>query len=112
MATMLRASDIVICRCGAMTLAEISAVGATAILIPSPNVTNDHQYRNARSLAEKNAAILLEERELTPKVLESIVSILAESKDQRLKYSKCIEKFAIPNATSLIADEIFKILKA
>ena len=57
----MRAADLVICRAGAMSISELAAAGKAAILIPSPNVTGDHQYRNAKALADAGAAVLLEE---------------------------------------------------
>ena len=63
------AADIVICRAGAMTLSELSSFGKKAILIPSPNVTNNHQYHNAVSYTKKFKSSVIEEKNLTPEVL-------------------------------------------
>ena len=60
------AADLVICRCGAMTLSELPAMGKPAILIPSPNVAENHQYHNAMVLVEQDAAVCIEEKDLTP----------------------------------------------
>ena len=57
-----RAADAVICRAGAMTISEMALLGRACILIPSPNVVNNHQYENAKRLADAGAAILLEEK--------------------------------------------------
>ncbi len=74
------ASDIVICRAGAITLAELQVLGKPAILIPSPNVTNNHQYKNALVLKNSGAAELVEEKDLTPDALIKIVdNILNDS---------------------------------
>ena len=70
MALYMSAADIIICRCGASTLSEIIAVGRAAILIPSPNVTDNHQYKNGKYLADKNAAILIKEDDLTEEMLK------------------------------------------
>ena len=62
---MMRAADLVICRSGAMTLTELEAAGRASILIPSPNVAENHQYHNAMVLAEHGAAVVIEEKDLT-----------------------------------------------
>ncbi len=65
MPCLLKASDIVISRSGAMTLAELAVAGAVPILIPSPNVTDNHQYYNAKYLQDRGCAVVIEERELS-----------------------------------------------
>ena len=77
------AADIIICRCGAATLAEISTVGRAAILIPSPNVTDNHQYKNGKCLADKDAAVMIEEKDLTDDLLTKEITALASSKEIR-----------------------------
>lgn len=111
MPTYLKAADVVICRAGAMTLSEISAAGCPAILIPSPNVTDNHQYKNASLLSSAGAAILIEERELTVELLKSKVDMLAQHPDMRKDMSKCIEKFANSNSADTIADLIKEAAK-
>ncbi len=69
MPILLNACDVVISRSGAMTLAEITAAGAASILIPSPNVTGDHQLKNAKSLEKRRGAIIIEEKELNANIL-------------------------------------------
>lgn len=59
------AADIIVCRCGALTIAEISCMGKASILIPSPNVSENHQYHNGKVLEDLNAAVLIEEKNLT-----------------------------------------------
>lgn len=77
MATYLAASDLFINRAGASSLSEIQAMGIASLLIPSPHVAENHQYHNAMALVEKNAALLLEEKELTPeKVIDIIEDLL------------------------------------
>lgn len=107
MPTLLHAADIVICRAGAVTLSEISAVGAAAILIPSPNVTDNHQYKNAKILSDSGAAIIIEEKDLTCGLLLEKVKLLSENPEDRKRLSKCIEKFAKRDST----DKILKIIK-
>ena len=101
-----KAADAVICRAGAMTIAEMALLGKACILIPSPNVANNHQYENAKGLAVNGAAIMHEEKDLTPETLcESVKSIL-ENEETAASLSEAIKAFAKPNA----ADDIYKDL--
>jgi UDP-N-acetylglucosamine--N-acetylmuramyl-(pentapeptide) pyrophosphoryl-undecaprenol N-acetylglucosamine transferase len=75
------ASDLVICRSGAITAAELTACGKPAILIPSPNVTANHQYFNAKAIADKGGAVLIEEKDLTPEKLKSVVMHLMNNRE-------------------------------
>ncbi len=108
MPTLLKAADIVISRCGAMTLSELALVGAPAILIPSPNVTDDHQYKNAKHLSDESAAIMITEDVLDEHILTENVKKLCKNEDLRKKLSICIEKFAIKDS----GEKIYKILKS
>ena len=110
-ATLLSAADIAITRCGAMTLAELAATGTPAILIPSPNVTNDHQRKNASFLAGKGAAIVISEDELTPELLEEKVKSLAENRRLRQEMSKKISEASKRDARKIIADEIVSLVE-
>ena len=111
MPTVMHAADIVICRSGAVTLSELAATATPAILIPSPNVTANHQYKNAKLLSDSGAAILIEESELNGERLAFEVANLCKDKDKRLKLSKCIEKFANKGAAGLIADIITEVAR-
>ena len=111
MPTYMTAADIAICRAGAMTLAEISATGTAAILIPSPNVSDNHQYKNASILQEKNAAIVIEEKDLTSDYLTKITDRLASHPNERNRLSKCIELFAKKNVASTILNEVNEVIK-
>lgn len=73
-ANVMKNSTLLVCRAGATTLAEITAMGMPAILIPSPYVPNNHQYYNAKSLSDRDAAILIEEKDLTPDKLNKEIS--------------------------------------
>lgn len=103
-------ADIIICRAGAMTISELAALGKAAIIIPSPHVANNHQYENAKRLADKNAAILIEEKDLTSDSLKSAVASLIESKDKRLALAQNIKEFAIPGAKELIYNDLLHII--
>lgn len=103
------AADILISRAGAGSISELCIVGKPVIFIPSPNVAEDHQTKNARSVTDKGAAILLGEDQIDelPTVIEEL--LLDETKQESL--GKNIKKLALPNATKQIADEVDKILK-
>ena len=111
MPSTLLAADIVICRCGAMTLSEISEAGVAAILIPSPNVTNNHQYKNAKVLSDAGAAVLLEEKELFDGRLENEIESLCDDIEKRRRMEEKIGEFANPDANKLIYREILELTK-
>jgi len=103
-------ADLVISRAGATTIAEITALGTPAILIPSPYVANNHQYQNAKDLEDKNACILIEEKDLTSKCLkEAVDSVLKDSKKQKTLQTN-IKKFGITNSATKIYEEIKKLI--
>ncbi len=110
MPTVIRAADAVISRCGAMTIAELSAVGVAAILIPSPNVTNNHQYKNAKLISDSGAAIMIEEKDLSERALLDAVTKLEN--DIHLRRSMCdgIRKFYVEGSEKFIRDEIFSLI--
>ncbi len=92
---MLSAADIVVCRAGAMTLSEIACLGKAAVIIPSPNVTNNHQFKNTKVLVDGEAAVCIEEKDLTGEKLIQEVSKYADDKEYRAKTEENIKKFAV-----------------
>ncbi len=104
------AADIIVSRAGALSVSELCLVGKPVIFIPSPNVTEDHQTKNAMAISEKNAALLIKESELEAK-FETEFSALLASEDLRRTFSENIKKLAKPNATRDIVTEIEKLLK-
>ena len=105
------AADVVICRAGAMTLTELAVMGKPAILIPSPNVADNHQYKNAKVLADRGAAILLEEKDLDMDVILDAVRRVVEDDGVRKSMSDAIRQFADPDVEKKIYEEIQKLLK-
>lgn len=105
-----QAADIIVSRSGALSVSELSLVGKAVVFIPSPNVAEDHQTKNAKAIANQDAAILLVEKD-AEKDFKSIVSQLIESDKERNKLGKAIEKLAKPDATQRIVDEIEKLIK-
>ena len=107
----LAAADLVICRAGAITLSELQVQGKPAILIPSPNVAENHQYHNAMSMAEAKAAFVIEESELTgEKVIELADNILGDENILR-EYSQNAGKMAIVDANDRIYSVIRTVIK-
>lgn len=102
--------DLAICRSGALTLAELQATGTPAILIPSPNVSHNHQFYNALILQNKKAAILIEEKNYHKENLIKIVKNLYENQQKLKNLSDNAKKLAKNDTTKLIFDEILKLL--
>ena len=103
------AADLVICRSGAMSVCELAALGRPAILVPSPNVTGDHQYKNASAPARRGAAILLAERELF-RLPQEVFALLDDEKRRREMGAR-MREFYQPRANALIWQDIGKMLK-
>lgn len=99
------AADIIVSRAGASTIAELSIVGKAAILIPSPNVTADHQTKNAMALVKKSAAILIKDNEVGTQLIPQIQQLIQNPPLQK-DLSKNIQSLAQPKASMLIAEHI------
>ncbi len=104
------AADLVISRCGAMTLSELPAAGKASILIPSPNVAENHQYHNAMALANKGAALCIEEKDLTPDSLWEAIEETAGHPDTLRKMAEAARRCAILDASERIYAVIRDIL--
>lgn len=104
------AADIIISRAGAGSVSELAIVGKPVVFIPSPNVAEDHQTKNAKALADKGAALLLKEHEASEK-FGPLVKRLIKSKKEQKELSEKINQFAKPEATKHIVDEIEKVLE-
>jgi UDP-N-acetylglucosamine--N-acetylmuramyl-(pentapeptide) pyrophosphoryl-undecaprenol N-acetylglucosamine transferase len=102
-------SDFIVSRAGASSVSELSIVGKPVIFIPSPNVAEDHQLKNAEAIVNNEAAILVEEKNLKED-LKKKISMLNSSSELRNKLSKNIKKLAFVNSTNDIVDEIKKIM--
>lgn len=105
------AADVIISRAGASSVSELCVVGKPVIFIPSPNVAEDHQTKNAKAIADKNAAILIKESDLDT-VFEPQFTELMASSEKRQELSQNIKQLALVNATKDIADEVEKLLKS
>ena len=106
----LAAADLVISRAGAMTLSELEASGTACVLIPSPNVAENHQYHNARVLEERGAAVVIEEKNLSPELLRSTVAGLCEEPQTLCRLGKNAQKMAVLDANERIYREIISLI--
>ena len=104
------AADIVISRAGASSVSELCIVGKPVIFIPSPNVAEDHQTKNAKSIVDKKGALMLKESELDSNFILVFEALLKDLGKQE-QLSKNIKQLALPNATKQIVDEIVKLIK-
>jgi UDP-N-acetylglucosamine--N-acetylmuramyl-(pentapeptide) pyrophosphoryl-undecaprenol N-acetylglucosamine transferase len=102
------AADLIVSRAGALTVSEITCCEKASVLIPSPNVTNNHQYYNARTLSDRGAAVLLPEEETGEGRLAAEIMKLAADPDTVRKMSRAAAKLAKPDAIKVIVDEIFR----
>lgn len=103
-------ADVIISRAGASSVSELCIVGKPVIFIPSPNVAEDHQTKNAQAIAKKQGCVLIRESELDSQ-FETILSQLILNENQQKNLSENIKKLAQPNATKDIVDIIFKLFK-
>lgn len=103
-------ADFIISRAGASSVSELCIVGKPVIFIPSPNVAENHQAKNALSITEKDAAIMIKEEDLDVD-FENKFTQLVKSKEKQESLGKNIKKLALVNATKQIADEVDKLLK-
>lgn len=104
------AADIIISRAGAIAISELCLVGKPVVLIPSPNVAEDHQTKNAMSLVQKGAALMVRDAECDSVCLP-MVKRLFDNKQQQNEMSAAIKQLAVRNAAEKIVDEIAKLIK-
>jgi len=110
MGRQLRQADVVVCRAGATTLAEIAAAGAAAILIPLPSATDDHQRKNAEVLQAAGAAELLLQADLSGPILADRIASLAGDRDRRRRMSAAARSLARPDAAKVIVDRALALI--
>ncbi len=101
--------DLVICRAGALTIAELTAVGTASILVPFPYAVDDHQTSNAKFLSDKDAAVLLPQNELTPQNLAKL--LMGFTREKLLEMAMKARELARPNATRLVAEACMEMIK-
>ena len=103
-------ADIIVSRAGAIAISELCCIGKPVILIPSPNVAENHQYKNAQSLVNKNAALLVEDSEANGKLVYVIEDLLKNDK-LKVSLSSNIKKIAVINAADKIAKIALELVK-
>ena len=97
-------TDVAVCRAGAITVAELAAVGVASILVPFPYATDDHQHRNARWLADRGAALLLAEESLDPGSLAALLGALHGDRARIGAMARAAYDAAVRDATQRVAD--------
>ncbi len=110
MPLVLSAADLVISRAGALTLAEIAATGKASLLIPSPNVAENHQYHNAMQFEKIGGAIVIEEKDLYENTLVEIVQKLAQNRDKLIEMGDNAKKLSHPDSLEKIWQNLKKLL--
>ena len=111
MAVAYAAADVIISRAGALAIAELCLVGKPSVFIPSPNVAEDHQTKNAQAIVDHNAAMLIKEREVNSTFAGRFKKLMQSDAKQNM-FSENIKKLAKPNATQEIVDEVEKLISA
>ena len=103
-----KAADLVISRAGAGSISEFCLIRKPVILVPSPNVAEDHQTKNAMALVDKDAALYVKDAEAPDTLLRLAIDTVNDS-DRLASLSKNIKKLALPDSASIIADEVIKL---
>lgn len=109
MPTVMAAADLVLCRAGASTLAELTYLGKPAVIIPSPNVTNNHQEKNALQLQKIGGAVVLNENDCTGELLYQCVKRIASNKAELSEMAAAMKKACVPDSAKIIAELIISM---
>ena len=107
----MRAADLVVCRAGATTLAELAASGKASILVPLPTATDDHQRRNAAALVKQGAALMVVERELSGDRIAVEILGLARDAARRDQFGEAVRRMARPDAARVIAEKVMSLAR-
>ncbi len=102
-------ADLIICRAGATTVAEITAIGRGAIYIPYPFAANDHQTQNAKALCDAGAAVVITERDLTGKILADKIEYFLENTQELGNMASVAKTFGKPDAAAFIANDCYQM---
>jgi UDP-N-acetylglucosamine--N-acetylmuramyl-(pentapeptide) pyrophosphoryl-undecaprenol N-acetylglucosamine transferase len=105
-----KAADVVVCRAGALTIAELSLLGLPTILVPSPNVAEDHQTHNAMALVNEDAALLVKDAEANEKLVPAMLELMNDDSKKKTLSTNLL-KLGYTNASSVIAEGILNIAK-
>ena len=107
----MKQADLIVSRAGATIISEITGLGISSILIPSPYVTNNHQYKNAKELEDNNACVILEEKDLTKDNLLNTIDNILNDKEKMIVLKANSKKLANTNSATLICKEIERIVR-
>lgn len=104
------AADVIVSRAGAGTISELCIAGRPVILVPSPNVVDDHQTKNANALTARNAAIMIHDNMAEELLVDEVLALLNDA-SRRESLSASIRKMAMPGASGIIANEVFRLMQ-
>jgi UDP-N-acetylglucosamine--N-acetylmuramyl-(pentapeptide) pyrophosphoryl-undecaprenol N-acetylglucosamine transferase len=104
------AADVVISRAGASSISELCLVGKASILVPSPNVAEDHQTKNAMALVNNNAAILVKDSEANDNLINRVIALL-NNEEEQIMLKNNIGNMALKDSAKVIANEILGMVK-
>ena len=104
-------TDLIVTRSGASTIAEITSIGLPAIMVPSPYVTNNHQYVNAKSLEDDGACIILEEKDFDKETLINLLDKTINDKEKLNSMKKAMLKRGVLDSATKIYNEIVKLVR-
>jgi UDP-N-acetylglucosamine--N-acetylmuramyl-(pentapeptide) pyrophosphoryl-undecaprenol N-acetylglucosamine transferase len=107
----MKAADLVICRAGATTLAELAASGRASILIPLPTATDDHQRKNAQAFVRQGAAVMVEQKDLSGDGLATELLALADDAPRRAQLAHAAKSLARPDAAAVIVDRVLELVR-
>ena len=111
MPLVMAAADVVLCRAGASTISELTAIAKPAILVPSPNVTANHQEKNARVLSDQGAAVLLREQDCVENTLYDSAMLLLRERDRRDAMVRALNAMAVPDAGEKIYQTLLELVR-
>ena len=106
----MKSIDLMVSRSGASTISEITALGIPSIFIPSPYVTNNHQYKNAMDLVDKKSAYLIEEEKLTKNSLIDLIDMLLTNEKKYNELKKNVSSLGIKNSSSIIYESLKELI--
>ncbi|MCM1293089.1 MAG: undecaprenyldiphospho-muramoylpentapeptide beta-N-acetylglucosaminyltransferase [Bacteroides sp.] len=109
MATAYRAADLIVARAGAGTISELQLLGLPAILVPSPNVAEDHQRKNAQALVDHDAAVIVLDADARTRLADTVIDLMADS-DRRDRLADNVGKMALRGSDEAIVDTIERVL--
>lgn len=110
MGTVMTAADLVLCRAGASTIAELTDMGMPAIIVPSPNVVNNHQEKNARALEKAGAVKMILEKDCSGKILYDTAEVMLSDAGAMKKMSENSRKVGVPNSVDVIVDTVLSLI--